>query len=63
MTWSQIKKAVERAGIRASDEILAIECEVRNGNGTLRMIPQGKFIRLAEEPSKEAGRDASGCAC
>jgi hypothetical protein len=63
MTWSEIKQAVKQAGVRDDDEILSIDCEVRNGDGTLHPVSQGEFVRLSERPSDSARRDASGCAC
>jgi len=63
MTWSEIKQAVRKAGIRDEDEILTIECEMRHGDGTLHAVAQGEFVRLSERPSEAARRDASDCAC
>jgi hypothetical protein len=63
MTWLEIKQAVKKAGVRDEDEILAIECEIRDGDGRLHAMTQGDFMRLKEKPSETADRDASGCAC
>ena len=32
MTWKEIKQAVETAGVKENDEILFIECELRDAN-------------------------------
>ena len=63
MTWSQIKQAVKKAGVKDDDEILAIECEVGEGDGKLHAFLQGEFVKLAEGPSEASRRDATGCAC
>jgi len=63
MTWSEIKQAVKQAGIRDNDEIVGIECEIRNGDGALHAVTQGDFVRLTEGSSDTARKDSSGCAC
>ena len=63
MTWAEIKKAVEQVGIHETDEISGIQCEPHNGNKTLHVLKLGKFIKLVEDFSEEARREASGCAC
>jgi hypothetical protein len=63
MTWSEIKRAVEKAGVGDKDEILAIECELRDGDGALHASTQGQFVRLSEGFSEAVRKDASGCAC
>jgi hypothetical protein len=63
MTWSEIKQAVKKAGVKDGDEIVAIRCEVRDGDGKLHALPQGEFVSLTEGVSDDARRDASGCAC
>jgi hypothetical protein len=42
MKWSEIKEAVEKAGIKDNDEIFAIDC-IRNGTGskTIVKVPLG----------------------
>lgn len=38
MTWKEIKKAVDDAGISEADEISVIECQPHDGNKTLHKI-------------------------
>lgn len=63
MTWSEIKQAVKKAGVHDDDEIIAIECEVLEGDGKLHAVAQGDFVKLTEGYSETARRAASGCAC
>ena len=63
MTWSEIKKAVEDAGIDEEDEVSVIQCQAHDGNKTLHKMKLGKFVKLAEDPSETARADASGCTC
>jgi hypothetical protein len=63
MTWSEIKKAVEDAGIAEEDEVSVIQCQAHDGNKTLRKLKLGKFVKLAEDLSESARKDASGCTC
>ena len=63
MTWSEIKKAVEDAGIAEEDEVSVIQCQAHDGNKTLHKMKLGKFVKLAEDLSEDARADASGCTC
>jgi len=63
MTWSEIKKAVEDAGIADEDEVSVIQCQPHDGNKTLYRLKLGKFVKLAENLSESARTDASGCTC
>jgi hypothetical protein len=63
MTWSEIKKAVEDAGIAEEDEVSVIQCQAHNGDKTLHKMKLGKFVKLAENFSESAREDASGCTC
>lgn len=63
MTWSEIKKAVEQAGVADEDEVSVIQCQSRNGNKTLHKLKLGKFVKLEEDLSESARVDASGCSC
>ena len=63
MTWIEIKNAVEQAGIEESDEITAIQCEMRDGAKTFHIIKLGNAIKLAEDFADSARSEASGCAC
>lgn len=63
MTWLQIKKAVEQAGVRDDEEIGLIQCENGDGDHTFHKVRLGKSLKLAENVSAEKTReDAKGCA-
>lgn len=62
MTWLEIKKAVEAAGIKEEDDICTIQCAIHHGRKTLHQVRPGKFIRLTEDLSQGAAEEASGCA-
>lgn len=61
MTWNEIKRAAEIAGIKETDEIAAIECERRDGDKTFHPAKSGNMIVLREHPDEEK-TDAHGCA-
>lgn len=63
MTWSEIKNAVEDAGIADEDEVSVIQCQAHDGNRTFHTLKLGKFVKLAEDISESAREDASGCTC
>lgn len=63
MTWSEIKKAVEDAGIAEEDEVSVIQCQAHDGNKTLHKIKLGRFVKLSEDFSESARKDAGGCTC
>lgn len=63
MTWSEIKNAVEDAGIADEDEVSVIQCQAHDGNKTFHTLKLGKFVKLAEDTSDGARADASGCTC
>jgi hypothetical protein len=63
MTWSEIKKAAEQAGINEEDEISVIQCETRHGAKRFHILKLGRFIRLVEDFSESARSEASGCTC
>lgn len=63
MTWSEIKKAVEGAGIAEEDEVSVIECQAHDGDKTLHKLKLGKFVKLSENFSESARAEASGCTC
>ena len=63
MTWSEIKKAVEDAGIDEEDEVSVIQCQAHDGDKTLHTLRIGKFVKLTENFSESAREDASGCTC
>ncbi|MBA3468435.1 MAG: hypothetical protein H0T53_02210 [Herpetosiphonaceae bacterium] len=48
MTWAEIKRAVEQAGIQDDDQISAIECEILEGDKTFQKIHVGNFVKLSE---------------
>ena len=63
MTWSQIKKAVEQAGVGEDEEISLIQCENGDGDHTFHKIRLGNTLKLAENVSAEKAREAAkGCA-
>jgi len=63
MTWSEIKKAVEEAGVGEDEEIGLIQCENGDGDHTFHKMRLGKTLKLAENVSEEvARRKAEGCA-
>jgi len=63
MTWAEIKKAVEQAGVSEDDEISVIQCENGNGDHTFQKVRLGKALKLAENISREAAQhEAEGCA-
>ena len=63
MTWSEIKKAVEDAGIDEEDEVSVIQCQAHDGDKTLHTLRIGKFVKLTENFSESGREDASGCTC
>ena len=63
MTWADIKKAVEQAGVREDEDIGLIQCENGDGDHTFHKVRLGKALKLAENVSAEKAReDAKGCA-
>jgi len=63
MTWKEIKKAVQDAGIAEQDEISVIQCQAHDGDKTLHKLTLGKFVKLTEDFSDDARGEASGCTC
>jgi hypothetical protein len=61
MTWKEIKKAVEEAGVTEEEQIARIECEVSDSAKTFHKVRLGKAIKLAENTSDDP-EDYSGCA-
>lgn len=63
MTWAEIKKAVEQAGVMDDEEIGSIQCENGDGDHTFHRVRLGNALKLAENVSAEKAReDAQGCA-
>jgi len=63
MTWKEIKKAVEDAGVEEDQEIGLIQCENGNGDHTFHKVKLGKMLKLAENVSEEVSqKEAEGCA-
>ena len=63
MTWSQIKKAAEQAGVGEDEEISLIQCENGDDDHTFHRVRLGRMLKLAENVSAEKARkDAEGCA-
>ena len=61
MTWKEINKAVETAGVDENEEILLIECELHDGDKVLHAARAGKALRLREHFDEER-TDVNGCA-
>ena len=63
MTWKEIKKAVEQAGVAEDEEIGLIQCENGDGDQTFHKVRLGRMLKLVENVSAEASRkEAEGCA-
>jgi hypothetical protein len=63
MTWKEIKKAVDQAGVAEDEEISLIQCENGDGDHTFQKVRLGKMLKLAENVSEEVSRKkAEGCA-
>ena len=63
MTWSEIKEAVEQAGVKEDEDISVIQCENGDGDHTFHKVRLGKRLKLEENTSGEAQRrEANGCA-
>jgi len=60
MTWTEIKKAVEEAGVADDEEITLIQCENGDGDHTFHKVRLGKALKLIENVSEEASRKAAG---
>ena len=53
MTWNEIKKAVEEAGVEEDEEIGLIQCENGDGDHTFHKVRLGKTLKLAENVTPE----------
>jgi hypothetical protein len=62
MTWLEIKKAVEEAGVEEDENICLIECENNSGDKSFHKVRLGKSLKLAENISESAKHEAAGCA-
>jgi hypothetical protein len=63
MTWKDIKKAVEDAGVGDEEEIALIQCENGDGDHTFHKVRLGNTLKLAENVSPKKAREAAeGCA-
>ena len=61
MTWAEIKRAVEQAGIREDDDICAIECEILEGDKTFQKIHLGNFVKLSENIAEDVIKAERTC--
>lgn len=61
MTWKEIKRAAETAGIKETDDIVAIECERRDGDKVFHRAKSGSMIILREHLDEKQA-DTHGCA-
>ena len=63
MTWLEIKRAVEAAGVRDDEEITVIQCENSSGDHSFHTVRLGNKLKLAENVAEDIARhDAEGCA-
>jgi hypothetical protein len=62
ITSQEIKQAVEKAGLKDTDDISAIVCEGRDGAKALCPVRVGARLRLVEAPNDRGRKGASGCA-
>jgi hypothetical protein len=63
MTWSEIKRAAEEAGIEEDEELSGIHCEIHNGRKTFHVLRLGRVAKLVEDFGEDARSEASGCTC
>ena len=61
MTWSEVKKAVEEAGIDDKDDICEIQCQIHQGDKHLHPVRLGRTLKLAEGISESGLQDVLGC--
>ncbi len=61
MTWAEVKKAVEEAGIKEDQEIQAIHCSNGRGEKRFKVCRLGKALKLVEDTS-DMREDYAGCA-
>ena len=59
MTWSEIKQAVEDAGVEDDDDIALIQCENEEGDHTFHKMRLGKMLKLAERVATEKANKAA----
>lgn len=62
MTWLEIKKAVEEAGVKEDEDIRLIECENTDGDKSFHKVRLGKSLKLAENIAESAKHNSAGCA-
>lgn len=63
MTWAEIKRAVDQAGVDSDEQIGLIQCENGDGDHTFRKVRLGRALKRAENVSAEKAReDTEGCA-
>ena len=63
MTWSEIKKAAEQAGVKDEDEVSSIHCQLHDGGKTFYIVRLGNYQKLVESFSERMSKEASGCTC
>lgn len=61
MTWFEIKRAADEAGIGDDEEISAITCESEGGSKTLQRMVIGRSVKLAEAHAAKDHK-VTGCA-
>jgi hypothetical protein len=61
MTWAEIKKAVEEAGISEDEEIDEIHCSNGRGLKSFHTAKLGRALKLTED-TRDEREDYAGCA-
>ncbi len=63
MTWKEIKEAVEKTGVSEDDELVVIECDLKEGDHTFHKVRLGQMLKLIENFSVEKlQNNEHGCA-
>jgi hypothetical protein len=47
MTWSEIRRAVEDAGIADEDEVSVIQCQAQDEDKTLHKMKLGTLVKVS----------------
>jgi hypothetical protein len=62
VTWLEIKKAAQEAGITDEDEVSDIHCQLHHGGKTFFVMRLGNYRKLVER-SDDTLEESSGCCC
>jgi hypothetical protein len=60
MTWAEIKKAIEQAGVRDDEEIGLIQCENGDGDHTFHRVKLGKMLKVVRSNGVASGTECIG---